>query len=54
MSIALSKNGIIFSKTKPIGVKNYESLVSLVAALVKKAKLSIEDIDCLSVCVGPG
>lgn len=54
MSIVLSKNGIIFSKTKPIGLKNYESLVSLIAALVKKAKLSIEDFDCLSVCVGPG
>lgn len=54
MSIALLKEGNFFSATKPIGLKNYESLVSLIAALMKKAALSIDDIDCLSVCIGPG
>ena len=54
MSVVLSKKGIIFSNTTSIGVRNYESIVSLIGALIKKAKLSIERIDLLSVCIGPG
>jgi len=54
MTVALSKQGGVFSKTKSIGLNNYENIISLIENLLKRAALKISQIDILGVCVGPG
>jgi len=54
VSVVLSKNGQLLSRVRAVGIKNYESIMSLIDALMKKARLSMSEINLLGACVGPG
>lgn len=54
INIALSTNGKIFCINKDIQSNDYESSISLIKSILKKAKLKISQIDYFGVCVGPG
>jgi tRNA threonylcarbamoyladenosine biosynthesis protein TsaB len=54
INIALLNNGRVFSIEKDIQSIDYESVVSLIKAILGRAKLEIEEIDYFGACTGPG
>lgn len=54
IDIVLSCNGTIFEMQRDIRLNDYEGIVSLIKAILKKAKLGLKQLDYFGVCTGPG